>query len=167
MFRTVCSKPIFAGLGLLGSLALGPQAWAATATATFQVTATVQATCQIAATNLAFGVYTGVQTDNTSTVTITCTNSTPYNVGLSAGGAPGATVTTRSMIGGTAGAGLSYALFSDAARTINWGNTIATDTVVGTGNGTGQPLTVFGRIKAGQFVAPGAYTDTITATVTF
>ena len=49
-------------------------AMSATATTTFAVTATVQATCQISATSLAFGTYTGTQIDTTSTITATCTN---------------------------------------------------------------------------------------------
>ena len=101
-----------------------------------------------------------------STVTVTCTNTTPYNVGLSAGLATGATVTTRSMTG-PAAALLGYGLFSDAGHITNWGLTIGTDTVTGTANGAAQPITVFGQIPAGEFVAPGAYADTITATVTF
>jgi spore coat protein U-like protein len=68
---------------------------------------------------------------------------------------------------GPAAAVLSYALFSDAARTVNWGQTISTDTVAGTGNGSAQALTVYGDVAAAQFLAPGAYTDTITATVTY
>jgi spore coat protein U-like protein len=139
---------------------------AATATTTFQVSATVAATCVLSATNLAFGSYSGVQSDITSTVTATCTNTTPYTIGLSAGASTGALVTTRAMTG-PAGALLNYSMFRDSARSLNWGNTAPTDTVGGTGNGSGQALTVYGRIAAGQYVAPGAYTDTITATVTF
>nr|WP_230463626.1 spore coat U domain-containing protein [Burkholderia ubonensis] len=129
------------------------------------VTATVDATCQITTTPLAFGTYTGAQTDATSTVSVTCTNTTPYNVGLDAGLAPGATVTTRAM--SITGASLPYSLFQDAGRTVNWGNTVGTDTVAGTGNGSTQALTVYGRLAAGQLVTPGAYTDTITATITY
>jgi spore coat protein U-like protein len=139
---------------------------AATATTTFQVTATVAATCLITATNLAFGAYTGVLVNSTSTVTVTCTNTTTWNVGLNAGTAPGATVTTRKM-SGPGGALLAYSLSQDAAHTINWGNTIGTDTETGTGTGSAQALTVFGQAAAGQFVTPGAYVDTITATITF
>jgi spore coat protein U-like protein len=139
---------------------------AATSTANFQVTATVAATCVISATNLAFGTYAGVQTDSTSTLSATCTNTTPYTVGLSVGAATGATATARSMTG-PAAALLGYALYRDAARTLNWGFTAGTDTVGGTGNGAAQTLTVYGRVAAGQYVAPGAYTDTITATITF
>jgi len=154
---------------VLGSLvlALAPMsAEAATATTTFAVTATVAATCLISATPLGFGSYTGVVDPATSTLTVTCTNTTPYNVGLSAGLATGATVTTRSMTG-PASALLGYGLFSDAGHTTNWGVTIGTDTVTGTANGAAQPITVFGQIPAAEFVAPGAYADTITATVTF
>jgi spore coat protein U-like protein len=153
----------------LGFLMLGlatKPAVAATATTTFSVTATVQSTCLVSATAMAFGTYTGAVATSTSAVSVTCTNTTPYNVGLSAGLATGATVTTRQMTG-PASAVLGYALFSNSARTVNWGQTIGTDTVTGTGNGAAQALTVYGQATAGQFVAPGAYTDTITATVTY
>jgi spore coat protein U-like protein len=153
----------------LGLLVLGVAtqfAVAATVTTTFGVTATVQATCLVSATPLAFGTYTGAVANSTSAVSVTCTNTTPYNLGLSAGLATGATVTTRQMTG-PASALLGYALFSDAARTVNWGQTVGTDTVTGTGNGSAQAITVYGQATAGQFVAPGAYTDTITATVTY
>jgi len=139
---------------------------AATTTTTFGVSATVQATCLVSATPLAFGTYTGISANSTSTVSVTCTNTTPYNVSLSAGLATGATVTTRKMTG-PASALLTYAMFTDAARTLNWGGTIGTDTVPGTGNGAAQAITVYGQVPAGQYVAPGAYADTITATVTY
>lgn len=150
----------------LACVAVASSASAATVTTTVAVTATVQATCLVSATSLGFGTYAGVQVDATSTVSVTCTNTTPYNVGLNAGLGTGATVTTRQMTG-PATAVLSYSLFQDTARTINWGTTVSTDTLAGTGNGAVQPLTVYGRIPASQFVTPGAYADTITATVTF
>jgi spore coat protein U-like protein len=155
-----------AALGFL-ALGLAPRpAMAATATTTFAVTATVQATCLVSATPMAFGTYTGAVANSTSAVSVTCSNTTPYNVGLSAGTATGATVTTRKMTG-PGSALLSYSLFSNAGMTTNWGNTVGTDTVTGTGNGTAQSLNVYGQVAAGQYLAPGAYTDTITATVTY
>jgi spore coat protein U-like protein len=158
-------KSALPAVALVLGLATQP-AVAATVTTTFGVTATVQATCLVSAASLAFGTYTGAVVDTASTVSVTCTNTTPYNVGLSVGLATGATVTTRKMTG-PASALLSYSLFSDSSRTLNWGQTIGTDTVTGTGNGAAQAISVFGRLTAGQFVAPGAYTDTITATVTY
>lgn len=147
---------------LLGAEAVS----AATATSSFQVTATVVATCTVASTNLAFGSYTAAQADQTSTVSVTCTNTTPYTVALGAGTFADATPATRRMTG-PAGAALSYSLFRDNARLQNWGVTTGTDTAAGTGNGASQALTVYGRIEANQFVAPGTYTDTITVTLTY
>jgi len=137
-----------------------------TATTSFNLTATVQAKCAVSANSLAFGNYTGAQLDSTTTITATCTNTTPYNVGLNAGTATGATVTTRKMTG-PSGALLNYSLFRDSGRTLNWGNTIGTDTVSGTGNGTAQSITVYGRIPAAQRPTPGSYNDTITVTLTY
>jgi len=138
----------------------------ATANTTFNVTATVQATCLISASNLGFGTYTGTLIDLTTTVSVTCTNSTAYNVGLNAGTAAGATVTTRAM-SGPGGATLDYALYQDAGHTTNWGNTVGTDTKSGTGSGSAQSFTVYGRLTAGQYPSPGSYSDTITATITY
>ncbi|MBR0650386.1 spore coat U domain-containing protein [Roseomonas terrae] len=164
--KSASAAPIFIALAAVVCSAVYAPARAQTATTTFQVTATVQATCLITANPLAFGTYTGTQTDATTTISVTCTNTTAYNVALNAGTAPGATVTTRSMTG-PASALLGYSLFSDAARTVVWGTTVGTNTVAGTGTGSAQALTVYGRVPAGQFVAPGAYVDTITATVSF
>jgi spore coat protein U-like protein len=60
-----------------------------------------------------------------------------------------------------------YALFRDAARTLNWGNTIGSNTVSGIGTGSAQSLPVFGRVPPSQTAAPGGYVDTIIATITF
>jgi len=137
-----------------------------TATTTFQVTAVVQASCTIAANPLGFGNYTGVVLNSTTTVFVTCSKATTYDLGLNAGTATGATVTNRSMTG-PASSLLNYRLFSNSGRTTNWGNTVGTDTVAGTGSGAAQSLTVYGQIPAGQLVRPGNYTDTITATLTY
>lgn len=138
----------------------------ATGSRTFTITATVQATCIISATTLAFGIYTGTQLDATTTINVTCTNTTSYKVGLGAGNGNAATVTTRQMQGRDS-RGLNYAVLRDAGRTLNWGNTVGTDTVAGTGNGIAQPLTVYGRIAAGQYIAPANYNDTVIATITY
>jgi spore coat protein U-like protein len=153
-------------LALLGGALSATGATAATTTGTMSVTATVQAMCLISTNPLAFGTYTGAQIDATSTLNITCTSTTPYNVGLNAGTATGATVTTRQMTG-PASSLLNYALYSNAGRTTNWGDTVGADTVAGTGTGAAQTLTVYGRLPSGQFNTPGGYTDTITATVTY
>lgn len=154
----------------LGATAVGVNSYAATSTGTFGVSATVAASCTISGTSLAFGSFDvlGANVDNTSTLTATCTNGSAYVIGLNEGVGTGATVTDRKMLSGTDL--LNYSLFSDSARTVNWGNgvTVVAGEVAGTGNGTGQSITVYGRIPTGQTSVPaGAYTDTITATINF
>jgi spore coat protein U-like protein len=167
MFRTKARAIVVSGL-MGGTAIILPvsSTVAATANTTFQITATVSATCLISATNLAFGTYSGTAVNATSTVTVTCTNTTPYNVGLDAGTSTGANVNGRKMTG-PGSATLGYSLYQDSAHTTIWGNTVGTNTEAGTGSGSAQALTVYGQLPAGQFVAPGSYTDTITATITY
>jgi spore coat protein U-like protein len=161
------AMPVF----ILGCLALGltptsAVAQANPATTTFTVSATVLKDCAVSATALPFGNYTGAVNNTTSTVTVSCTKSTTYSVGLGTGLATGASVSTRQMQNGTNL--LNYSLCSDsAACATNWGNTLATNWVTGTGTGAAQALTVYGQIPAAQYVTPGSYTDTITVTVTY
>jgi spore coat protein U-like protein len=141
---------------------------AATATSTFTVQMTVSASCVINSTStLDFGT-TGVLTanvDNSSTLAVQCTNTTPYNIGLNAGLGTGATVAVRKLTNGANT--INYSLYTTAARTIVWGNTVGTDTVAATGNGASQNYTVYGRVPPQTTPAPAAYTDTITVTVTY
>ncbi len=143
-------------------------AGAATATGSFNVKVTIAATCAVtSATDMDFGVQ-GVlaaNIDQTSAITVTCTNSTPYNIGLDKG-LNGSSVTTRQMK--AAGAALiNYSLYSDGGRTVNWGNTVGTDTVAATGTGSAQAFTVFGRIPPQPSPIPALYTDTITVAITY
>jgi spore coat protein U-like protein len=141
---------------------------AASTTTTFAVQATVTATCTInSASTLNFGSV-GVlaaNVDQSSTIQVTCTNTTPYNIGLDAGTGTGASVATRKLSSG--GATINYTLYTSNAYSTVWGNTVNTDTVAGTGNGSAQSYTVFGRIPPQTSPAPGSYTDTITVTVTY
>jgi len=134
---------------------------------TFTVTATFPATCSVASTVHNFGSagVLAAARDGTSTVTATCSSTTPYSIGLN-GGTTGATdPTLRKMSKGAAR--ITYGLYRDAARTQPWGSTIGTDTAGGTGSGVGQAYTVYGRVPAQTTPAAGAYADTIIATVTY
>lgn len=146
-----------------------PAAIAQTATTTFPVTATVLKSCSVSATPLAFGTYnptSATPLDATTTLSVLCTVGTSFTVGLNAGTAAGATVTTRQMSNGANR--LNYALFQQAGRTTNWGNTPGTDTPPATtAPVTPSALTVYGRVPAGQNVPAGDYTDTITVTVNY
>lgn len=157
-------------IGALFVLVLVPgTAWATDATTTMGVSATVLNACLVSATNMAFGTYdptSSVPTDATSSISVTCTPGTLFNVGLNAGTTGGATVTTRQMLKGASP--LSYSLYSNAGRSTNWGNTSGTDTVAQTATGIlPMSFTVYGRIPAQQSVAAGNYTDTVTVTVSY
>jgi spore coat protein U-like protein len=165
--RNTASVSVLGALLAILSLA-GSSAQAATATGTFNSTITIQANCQVISTNtLNFGTQNilTANTDASATFTVQCTNTTPYNVGLNAGSTAGGTVATRLMTSGAAT--VSYKMYSDAARTTNWGNTVGTDTLAGTGNGTTQTLTVYGRVPVQTTPAPATYNDTVTVTVTY
>jgi len=154
--------------GLLLLVGMAGSTDASTATSTFNATLTLQASCQVASNNtLSFGTQ-GVlsaNTDATTTFNVQCTNSTPYNVGLNAGTTSGGSTSTRLLTSGSDT--VAYKMFSDSAHTTNWGNTVGTDTVAGTGNGAQQTLTIYGRVPAQTTPAPATYNDTVTVTVTY
>lgn len=143
-----------------------------TATAQFNVTLTIQANCTVSANPLAFGT-TGVLAsaiNQQTTLSITCTNSTPYNVGLDAGGVSGSTVAARLMAGtasGNTSTTLGFQLFQDSGHTTVWGNTQGTDTVGGTGTGSAQTLSVYGQVQTQSTPKPDTYQTTVTATIYF
>jgi spore coat protein U-like protein len=137
-----------------------------TATATISVTATVLSSCTLTAQPLAFGNYSAVILNATTTLSVTCTNGSAYTVALDLGTGSGATVSARKMTYNTTNT-LNYGLYQDSGHATIWGNTTGTNTEAGTGTGSLQTLTVYGSIPASQFVVPGSYSDTVTATITF
>ncbi|MER8751147.1 spore coat U domain-containing protein [Mesorhizobium sp. M1050] len=156
-------------IAALAAVAPPGPAFAATATGNMTVRITIQAECKVqTASDLDFGTR-GVidaNVDQTSTVGVQCTSGQTYNVGMSAGGGAGATVAVRKMTG-PAAATLNYTLYRDTARTQIWGVTIGADTVTGTGTGSVQNLTVYGRVPPQTTPAAGVYTDTVAITVTY
>ena len=147
-----------------------PTAQAATASGTLTVTASVASVCLIANGTLAFGSYdptSGAALNGSTTVTLTCTLGTPYQIGLDAGAGSGATVALRKL---TSGANtLDYRLFRDASRTLNWGNTPGTDTLGGTSSSgsLSNTITIYGQIPASAAVPTGSYSDSVAITVTY
>lgn len=156
------------GAGLAGGLTISSPALAATAAGTMPVSMTIQASCTLASSSgVAFGTQ-GVLSGNVDTsgsLGVQCTSSTPYTVALDAGGGTGATTAARKMSNG--GSTVTYALYRDSSRTQLWGDTQGTDTVAGTGNGSSQTLTVYGRVVAQPTPTAGSYTDTVNVTITY
>ena len=161
------TKVALASILSLGTFAAPSQA-VTTLTTSMGVSAAVASGCTIVALPLAFGAYDNTAAspnDAATTVTVLCTVGTAYNVGLNAGTGTGASIATRKL---TSGANtLDYTLYSDSGRTTVWGTTIGTNTVSGTYALLQPALNVYGRIGAGQNVASGAYTDTVTVSITY
>lgn len=121
--------------------------------------------CTISTTAVDFGNYTSNQAsylDGTGSVTVNCVSGA-YEIGLNGGQT--SDINNRKMNSGSNY--LYYQLYKDSDRAIIWGNTEGSNTLSDTGNGSDQPHTVYGRIPANQNVSPGAYSDTVTATVTW
>lgn len=154
------------GAGLIPGMAHAQS----TATATFNVTLTINANCAIAANDLAFGAH-GVlnaAVPGSTTLNVTCSNTTPYAVGLSAGTGTGSTATTRFMSAtGANTATVSYQLYKPGSQTVVWGDAQVADRVSGVGNGTAQALVVNGIVPVQTTPAPDNYSSTVTATVYF
>nr|WP_315250595.1 spore coat U domain-containing protein [uncultured Duganella sp.] len=139
-------------------------------TSNFDVTLKIIADCVIATNPLDFGQSQGVlenAVNANTTLQITCTNTTPYNVGLNAGTGAGSTVGARTMSGTGGNTGTVNFNLNMSAGGGNWGNTQGTDTRSGTGTGTAQNLTVYGVVPAQATPQPDVYKSTITATVYF
>jgi spore coat protein U-like protein len=165
----------FAGALLAATMLIAGQSGAAvysngSRTSNFDVTMKIIADCTIAANALDFGQTQGVLAATVSvstTMSVTCTNTTPYNLGLNAGSGTGSTTAVRYM-SGTGGntATVRFNLYQSAGAT-NWGNTQGTDTKAGTGSGVAQTITVYGEVPAQLTPQPDTYRSTITATVYF
>jgi|GraSoiStandDraft_16_1057320.scaffolds.fasta_scaffold480047_2 spore coat protein U-like protein len=162
-----CCTSIAAALFIVAAPTIG---LAATATTTFNVQITITNACTIvSATNLNFGsigVIGAAGVGSTSTITVLCTTSAPYTVGVSAGTGSGATVANRLMTSAASNT-VGYSLYQDAGHSVLWGTTIGTDTVAGTGSGASQALTVYGQVPSQVTPAAGVYNDTVTVTVTY
>lgn len=160
--------PVFALVAFAGLMPTAGNA--ATVTTTFGVQITITNACTIvSATNMNFGsvgVIGASGVDATSTITVQCTTSAPYNIGLSAGAGAGATVAARLMTSGASNT-VGYSLYQDVAHTLVWGTTIGTNTIASTGTGASQAFTVFGHVPSQTTPPAAVYNDTITVTVTY
>ena len=159
---------------LLAALAFGAApSNAANTTNNLNVSATVVASCVVSGATLSFGsaidpTSASVPIDASTTMTVICTSTTPYsvafNAGTNAGGA--SNFSARAVKSGTHTIG--YQLYSDNLRTTVWGDgTSTSSTLAGTGTGSNQSLTIYGRMPSVTGAVPGSYTDTVTVTVTY
>ncbi|MFJ3056211.1 spore coat U domain-containing protein [Herbaspirillum sp. NPDC087042] len=166
MFLAKKNRFVYATITAVVLASATPASYASTSTSSLTISASVVAACTVLGSAIAFGSYTQTLSNQSGSITVLCTNGTTYNVGLDAGTGSGSTVTSRKMTA-VGGGTLNYALYRDSGYTNNWGTTIGTDTMAGTGSGLTQTLTVYGQIPAAQTPLAGAYSDTVTVTLTY
>lgn len=156
-------------------------AFAATKTATINVSASVSSVCTITAAPVAFGAYDPVAVNAAAgadlyangSVTVTCTKGAPnvwidLNAGLNSASAVG---TTRAMASGLPDY-LSYELYKANPNPVpgaiwSTGNGTGGVTYVSASGKTATAITVFGRVPKGQDPTAGNYTDQVTATINY
>lgn len=145
----------------------GGGAQGSNSTFNFTATATIPNHCTIdSAGDLDFGSVMSTSTgeiNRTSAIRLTCTRRTPWQIGLNQGlNASGA---ARRMAGPN-GSFIEYQLHRNPGWG-DWGTTLNTNTASGTGDGTSQSVTVYGRITNQFLTQGGSYSDTVTVIVTY
>jgi spore coat protein U-like protein len=127
-------------------------------------------TCTVGTTSLQFGIYdvfASSPNDSTATIVLSCQgNARDVRIAISRGTAP--TFGSRRMWKGSER--LFFNVFRDAARTAVWGDGTGgsqVEIVDQVRNNDPYPVTVYGRVPAGQDVSAGSYTDSVTVTIDF
>ena len=102
---------------------------------------------------------------------VTCSNTTPYYIGLAPQNVAGTTgAGTMKGTGGNTNS-ITYQLYSNSSLSTVWGNTATTTSVgngvAGTGSGTAQALTVYAKVTGSTDVKPDTYSDTVQINVNY
>lgn len=141
---------------LVWSLTANP-AFAATSSASFEVSVTVVSSCQASAPSAAFGNYSGAAG---SPVSVSCTYPTAYSVSLSAPLMPSPARTAVSDK-----ALLNSALLSNAEHNLLRGRLAGAYSVWGAR--PSQTPEAYGQNADPQYVASGAFADSVMVTVSY
>jgi spore coat protein U-like protein len=140
-----------------------------TASDAFQVSITVQNECTITVNDLDFGTVSDLvaSVDGATTGTVTCTGVAPVSIAFDAGTGGSSTYGTRQMASG--GETINYNLYREPTHTEVLGDgTGGTFVIELTSTGGADGFSVYARTAPGQNPKPaGAYTSTVTATVSF
>ncbi|MFS9432713.1 spore coat protein U domain-containing protein [Citrobacter sp. C348] len=158
-----------------------PVADAATpVTGTFQVLMTIQKACTVTAgsgSNISLGSVnaTATNTSASNTISINCSKTTPYFIGLAPSVANGGNTTGRGAMSSVANAATNtdkvpYQLNQTSATGPVWGNTATAESVgngvASTGTGLGQSFTVYATAPSANFT-PDDYADLVTVNVNY
>jgi len=131
------------------------------------VVAYVSKQCSVSASDINFGSRGALATNVNANgrLDVLCTPGTDFAISLS-NGQNGTSANDRKMRS-PAGGTVDYNLYRTPDYTAVWGSSLSTDTLSGSGSGTTDAYTVFGRVPAQPTPAAGVYTDTIIVTLTY
>lgn len=121
--------------------------------------------CTISATGVNFGSYNSLSGGSDSvngTITVDCPSGLSYYVNRNDGSYYGGGFQSNMASGSNR---IQYTLYRDASYSSKWGNTNGSDGIAGVGTGGSQQLTMYARVNQGQTSPPGAYNDSVIATL--
>ncbi len=152
----------------MAALLAGPAKAASPVSTTFKVNITIQNTCDIstAPADIDFGTHLSSDTVpvGSTSLSLTCTKGAAYDIGLLPSG--GDSTGSGTMTSGSNS--IAYTLWQDSgASTTKWGNTIGSNTLHGTGDGTAHTIPVYAKVASISTAPAGTYSDTVTVTVTY
>lgn len=122
------------------------------------------ANCTLSVQGVVFGSYDTLSNqnlDSAGSISVSCDSTDTFTVALSPGHG---TMLARQMQSGADS--MTYNLFTDSLRSIIWGDGTS-GTSLASGSGTSATFAVYGRVPPAQKIPAGAYTDSITVTLTF
>lgn len=173
MKPTICAHLI---LSLMPAIFI-PSSSAAVANGTFQVLITVLKSCTVTAgsgSNINLGSVStnATNTSGSNTISVNCSKTTPYYIGLAPSNANllGAGTMASSTNPVTNTDKVPYQLNQISATGPVWGDTATTiaagNGVAGTGSGAAQSYTVYATAASANFT-PDSYADTVTVKVNY
>lgn len=147
---------------------------ASSGTFAFTVSASVVKSCTVGAgvsSNINLGTVPSTATNiaGTNTISVSCTSTTPYYIGLTPSNASTTGAGTMSGTGGNTDK-VPYQLYSNAGLSTPWGNTgtyaTPSNGVSGSGTGSAQSIPVYAKAPSADYT-PDSYSDTVTVNVNY
>ncbi len=151
-----------------------PAAWLAVLLASLFLARPGECACNVSVTGVNFGPYDAASllpADSTGSVSVSCDQNPPADITVTIGpsGSSGA-FNPRSMRNGSGPERLNYNLYTDASRTVVWGDGTSNTTAVvirRVNRNRVQTATIYARTPAGQDVPPGVYADSLVVTILY
>lgn len=112
----------------------------------------------------AYDVASATPTSTAPLITMNCTGNATQDISIGASSVSGS-ITNRQMKHATRTDRLNYNLYKDSGYTTVWGTSAAGSSLKVTNPKTNEVQTIYARIPAGQDVAVGSYSDSVTVTL--